>query len=396
LRLEPSKPFMFSHITKDFFGNKQSFSIGLIFISVGLLFGNWATFIPFVKTKFDLDDAQLGLLLLSLPFGALTMNPVAATLVRKIGMQKTSVYGIGFMLLAFSLLLNAPTVYFQSFFLFLCGCGISITNVGMNTCVGAIEQHYDIKIMSTCHGMFSLGLMFGSICSSLFGGMGLLPGIYMSSVGALLFLVLLFAQKNIFLIKEEIHETIIEKSKFSFPKGSFLLMIVIGLCVNITEGTMADWSAVFMRDVVKTSTYFEGWGMAGYSLFMALGRLIGDKIIPRFGANKILFYGGILSIIGILVVVTLPFTFSAIIGFALVGAGVSCGAPILYASASRVPNMAKGSGLAIMNTFAMGGFLFGPVLIGFISKATTLSIAFGFIATLGIVWVIQSKRVKLF
>jgi MFS family permease len=84
------------------------------------------------------------------------------------------------------------------------------------------------------------------------------------------------------------------------------------------------------------------------------------------------------------------------VGFAIVGAGVSCGAPILYASASRVPNMAKGSGLAIMNTFAMGGFLFGPVLIGFISKATTLSIAFAFIASLGLVWVIQSKRVKLF
>jgi MFS family permease len=387
---------MFSHISKDFFGNKQSFSIGLIFVSVGLLFGNWATFIPFVKAKFELDDAQLGLLLLSLPIGALAMNPVAATLVRKFGMQKTSVYGIGFMLLAFSLLLNATSVYFQSFFLILCGCGISITNVAMNTCVGAIEYHFKIKIMSTCHGMFSLGLMFGSICSSFFGGMGLLPGIYMSIIGALLFLVLLLAQKNIFLIKDETHEENNPKSKFSFPRGSFLLMIIIGLCVNITEGTMADWSAVFMRDVVKTSTYFEGWGMAGYSLFMALGRLIGDKIIPRFGANRILFYGGILSILGILVVIIFPYTFSAIVGFAMVGAGVSCGAPILYASAARVPNMAKGSGLAIMNTFAMGGFLFGPVLIGFISKATTLSIAFAFIASLGLIWVIQSKRVKLF
>jgi MFS family permease len=266
----------------------------------------------------------------------------------------------------------------------------------MNTCVGAIEHYFDIKIMSTCHGMFSLGLMFGSICSSLFGGMGLLPGLYMSIVGGLLFLVLLFAQKNIFLIKDETHEENLPKSKFTFPKGSFLLMIIIGLCVNITEGTMADWSAVFMRDVVKTSTYFEGWGMAGYSLFMALGRLIGDKIIPRYGANKILFYGGLLTILGIIVVISLPYTFSAIVGFALVGAGVSCGAPILYASAARVPNMAKGSGLAIMNTFAMGGFLFGPVLIGFISKATTLSIAFAFIASLGLVWVIQSKRVKLF
>jgi MFS family permease len=387
---------MFSHITKDFFGNKQSFSIGLIFIAVGLLFGSWATFIPFVKHKFTLDDAQLGILLLSLPFGALTMNPVAAALVRKIGMQKTTVYGISFMLLAFSLLLNAPKVYFQSFFLFLCGCGISVTNVAMNTCVGAIEQHFKIKIMSTCHGMFSLGLMFGSICSSFFGGMGIVPGLFMIIVSSILLMVVIYAQQNIFQIVEEKHEESGNKSKFSFPTGSFLLMIIISLCTNITEGTMADWSAVFMRDVVKTNMYFEGWGMAGYSLFMALGRLLGDKIIPIYGANKVLFFGGLICIFGISIIILFPYTFSAILGFSLVGAGVSCAAPILYASASRVPNMAKGSGLAVMNTFAMGGFLFGPVLIGFISKATTLSIAFAFIAALCIIWVIQSKRVKLY
>ena len=184
------------------------------------------------------------------------MNPVAAALVRKIGMQKTTVYGISFMLLAFSLLLNAPKVYFQSFFLFLCGCGISVTNVAMNTCVGAIEHHFKIKIMSTCHGMFSLGLMFGSICSSFFGGMGIVPGLFMTIVSSILLLVVIYAQQNIFQIVEEKHEESGNKSKFSFPTGSFLLMIIISLCTNITEGTMADWSAVFMRDVVKTNFVF--------------------------------------------------------------------------------------------------------------------------------------------
>jgi len=153
---------------------------------------------------------------------------------------------------------------------------------------------------------------------------------------------------------------------------------------------------VYMRDIVNTSTYFEGWGLAGYSLFMALGRFLGDKIIPMYGANKVLIYGGILSIIGISISIFFPFTFSTIIGFAFVGAGVSCGAPILYASAARAPGMAKGSGLAMLNTFAMGGFLFGPVIIGFISKSFSLPIAFGLVAFLGIAWVFNSRRVKLF
>jgi MFS family permease len=387
---------MFSHITKDFFGNKYSYSIGVAFITLGFLFGNWATFIPFVKTKFNLDDAQLGLLLLSMPFGALIMNPLAAFLVRKIGMQKTTIYGLFIMLTAFSALLNMPNVPLLSFSMFLTGSSIAITNVGMNTCVGALEHHFNFKIMSTCHGLFSLGLMLGSLASSFFGGLGFSPGYYMISLAILLLIIILIARPTILSIFEEKHDEEGPTGRFAFPTGMFLIMIIIGLCINITEGCMADWTAVFMRDIVKTQPIFEGWALASYSFFMAMGRFLGDKIIPKFGANKILFYGGLLSILGIIIAIALPYTVSAIIGFALVGAGVSCGAPILYASAARIPNLAKGSGLAVMNMFAMGGFLFGPVVIGFISKAASLPFAFGVIALLGGVWVFNARRVELF
>jgi MFS family permease len=387
---------MFSHLTKDFFGNKQSFAVGLAFITMGLLFGCWATFIPFVKTKFELDDAQLGLLLLSMPMGALTMNPVAALLIRKYGMTKTTLVGWSFLILTYSLVLNAPTLPILAILMFLVGSSIAITNVSMNTCVGAIEHHQGIKIMSTCHGMFSVGLMVGSVATSFFNGLGIVPHVYMWVVCGIFFFVYLSRRQTILSIKEEHALEVETKTKFKLPTGSFLLMIIISLCINITEGSMADWTAVYMRDVVKTNPFFEGWGLAGYSFFMAFGRLIGDKIIPRYGANNILFYGGLLSILGIIISISLPYTFTSIFGFALVGAGVSCGAPILYASASRVPNMPKGAGLAAMNTFAMGGFLFGPVLIGFISRAFSLPTAFGLIAALGLVWIFNAKRVNLF
>jgi MFS family permease len=387
---------MFSHLTKDFLGNKQSYSIGIIFISVGLLIGSWATFIPFVKAKFDLDDAQLGLLLLSLPFGALSMNSLGASLVRKIGMRKTTLMGLSAMLVSFSILLWSPVIPMLSVMLFLGGSSLSVTNVGMNTCVNAIEHQQKVKIMSTNHGMFSIGLMMGSILSSFFGALEIQPGVFMVFLTVILLFSMLFASTNINKIEDEKIESEGPKSKFSLPKGSFLLMILISICINVTEGTMADWSAVYMRDIVKTSSYFEGWGLAGYSLFMALGRFLGDKIIPMYGANKVLKYGGLLSILGLTIAIFLPFTFSTIAGFALVGAGVSCGAPILYASAARAPGMAKGSGLAMLNTFAMGGFLFGPVLIGFISKTFSLPFALGVVGFLGIAWVFNARRVKLF
>jgi fucose permease len=284
---------MFSHLTKDFLGNKQSYSIGIIFISVGLLIGSWATFIPFVKAKFDLDDAQLGLLLLSLPFGALSMNSLGAALVRKIGMRKTTLMGLSAMLVSFSILLWSPVIPMLSVMLFLGGSSLSVTNVGMNTCVNAIEHQQKVKIMSTNHGMFSIGLMMGSILSSFFGALEIQPGVFMVFLTVILLFSMLFASTNINKIEDEKIESEGPKSKFSLPKGSFLLMILISICINVTEGTMADWSAVYMRDIVKTSSYFEGWGLAGYSLFMALGRFLGDKIIPMYGANKVLKYGGL-------------------------------------------------------------------------------------------------------
>jgi MFS family permease len=387
---------MFDHITKDFLRNTRSIAIGFCFITIGLLFGGWATFVPFIKSKFNFDDAQLGILLLSMPFGALAMNPIAATFVRKLGMKNTTLLGFILLNFGFSLIFFQNTLYTLPLVLFICGSGISITNVAMNTCVGALEEFEGVKIMSTCHGLFSIGLMFGSLAASYASGVGVHPSFYMVGLAAGLCLIMFFAKPIIFRIHDKNADSSPEKARFNIPKGTFLWMIIISLCINITEGTMADWTAVYMRDIVKTSTYFIGFGLTGYSLFMALGRFLGDYLIPRFGPNKVLYIGSLLAMFGLILAISMPFTISSIVGFAFVGAGVSCGAPILYASAARTPNMPAGAGLAIMNTFAMGGFLFGPVIIGFISKLTTLQISFSCITCLCVVWFFYARRIQLF
>ncbi len=387
---------MLKHLTYDFLSHKQSRAIGAAFFSSGFLFGTWATFIPFVKEKFLLNDADLGLILLSMPLGAVTMNLVGAYLVSRIGMKTTTILGMFTMALAFLIPINSNSIYLLPIGLYLCGSGISITNIAMNMGVTNIESHYKINIMSTCHGMFSIGLMIGSLMASLAVGFETVPGIYMMVMSAIIILLAIIIRPTIFQIEEEIEQNSSASTKFILPKGVFLIMILIGICGNITEGTMADWTSVFMRDVVNTSPYFVGYGLAGYSFFMALGRLFGDSLIPRIGANKILIYGGLLSAFGLAIAISFPFTWSAIVGFALVGAGVSCAAPILYGSSAKIPGVSKGTGLAVMNTFAMAGFMAGPVLIGFISEATSLSWAFGLVIILALLWSFMSRRVKLF
>ena len=386
---------MLSHL-KIFFTNKRSFAVSIVFVAMGFLYGNWATLIPFIKQKYDLNDAELGLLLLCLPFGSTVTNPVATLLIHRFGMQKTTVFAMFLLGFTFAAPFWLNNLALFSVMLILVGACESITNVAMNTCVTAIEIHENISIMSTCHGMFSIGLMLGSVAASVMIGLHFVPVYQMTAMCLLVILAAIIIRPTILSIHEEKNIEENSQTKFVFPKGALLLMIAISLCTNVTEGSMADWTAVFMRDVVQTQDYFIGWGLAGYSMFMATGRFLGDALIPKYGANNVLKIGGIIAAFGILLAVFLPFTATVIIGFAMVGAGVSCGAPILYASAARVPNMAKGAGLATMNTFSIGGFLAGPVIIGFISKLVNLPFAIGLVAVLAFLWAFLAKKVKLY
>jgi hypothetical protein len=83
-----------------------------------------------------------------------------------------------------------------------------------------------------------------------------------------------------------------------------------------------------------------------------------------------------------------------LLGFALVGSGVSLGAPILYAAAAKVPGMAPGAGLATLNTFAMVGFLGGPAFIGFIAKAFSLPVALALVAGFAAFWAWRAGRIE--
>ncbi len=387
---------MFNHL-KTYFTHKRSLAVGLVFVSMGFLYGNYATLIPYLKQKFDLDDAQLGLLLLSSPFGSTVTNPVATLMINKWGMQKTTIFAMFFLGFSFAVPFYLDNIYIVAIALVLIGSSEAITNIAMNTCVTAIEKVEKINIMSTSHGMFSVGLMTGSLAASFMIGLQIAAPIHILIMCSIVVLWALLIRSTILSIQDEpVVESKGQETKFAFPTGALLLMVLISLCTNITEGSMADWTAVYMKEIVKTNDFFIGWGLAGYSLFMALGRFIGDRIIPIYSSNKILFWGGVLAAIGLLIAILMPYNSTSIIGFAMVGAGVSLGAPIMYSSAARIPNMAKGAGLATMNTFGIMGFLAGPVVIGFISKAISLPIAFGLIVVLALVWSFLVRKVKLF
>ncbi|MEP6646930.1 MAG: MFS transporter [Saprospiraceae bacterium] len=388
----------------DFIKHPASRAIGIVFALCGFGFGTWASFIPFVKEKFILDEAQLGLLLLCLPLGNFIANPLSVILIRKWGPVKVSLIAGSMTAFFFAVPVTTPWLVLGAFGLFLAGGFFAFTNVGMNTCASLLETASGHRIMSTCHGMWSIGAM----CGALFSGLALMPLkiylkgwltpqiLYAFGLATIILIITWVIRHELNLIPRE-HDQPVDQQKIkwkSFRPGKYLwILITICLCTYLTEGTMADWSAVYLREITKATEIVAGWGFAVYSFFMAGGRFLGDDLIARYGPMKVLRNGGILVFAGLMIVVFSNGPWITLPGFMLIGAGISFASPILYSAAAKIAGLGPGIGLATLNTFAMASFFGGPVLIGFIGKIFDLRIAFTLVAVASIIWIIQTTRV---
>ncbi|MEO6038103.1 MAG: MFS transporter, partial [Saprospiraceae bacterium] len=298
----------------SFFQHPRSRAVGLIFATDGLLYGSWSALIPYIKTKFGLDAAQLGLLLFCLPLGVTVANLLGAWLIRRYGMRQTTMLAVFITAPCFLLPMVAPTMILLAVSLFICGLFFSILNVAMNTCATALENKEGLRIMSTCHGMWSLGAMTGSALGGMVTGWGIAPALYMTVAVSGILLVGAGVRKQILAIPEEKIETHSENAAFIWPNRLLWGLIILSLCTNLAEGTMADWAAVYMREIVQAAPWLTGYGFAAYAFWMAAGRFTGDILIHRYGSRRSLQVGGAVVAGGLIVAVLFPYTFTTLLG----------------------------------------------------------------------------------
>jgi MFS family permease len=381
-----------------FFLNRQALVIGLVFASDSILFGSWVAHIPYVKAKLHLSDSELGLLLFAMPAGLLTMNPITGWVIAKLGEARACFWSAVGLCLSICIPLNAPNPIILAMGLFLLGLNAALINVAMNTCATNLERARGIVIMSSCHGMWSLGGLLGSGVAGAVIALHVSPPIHVMVMAGLVLLMTLALQSTLAQIPSSNQTDTGEKSGSSFvkPNRDLLLMILIGLALAMGEGAAFDWSAVYLRETLGASSQIAALGFGSFSLTMTGFRFLGDAIIPKIGAKRWLQIGGVLAAAGLFFAIALPYPPTALIGFALLGAGCSLGAPILYAAALRVPGIPPAAGLATFATFSFIGFLAGPPVIGFVAEGFGLYYGLGFVAVMLLISAWLSRIVNLF
>ena len=365
-------------------------AISLYFFFAGLIFSSWASRIPDVKDMFALNEAELGAVLFMLPLGALLALPVAGWVVQRLGSKQASVGSIFLYIVLLFLISKAHSVLSISIILFLFGIIGNFANIAMNTQGLSVQHQLKKPILSGLHAMWSLGAFLAAAITGWTMSAGWSMEMHFGVISIAAGVVALYFSFS--LIKDAAVEH--PQKVFALPNRGLLLMGFICFCVAMSEGAMADWSSLYYRQVVHELSKVSTVGYTAFALCMALGRFFGDRLLQAFGYSTVLKLNGILVCIGMSLALSINSPWAVIIGFALVGLGVSSVIPIVYMLSAKSKSMAPSAAIAAVSSIGFMGFLFGPPIIGFIAQETGLRLALSIVAFLGMMIWLLSIRMK--
>ena len=365
----------------------------LIFLICGLGLSSWAPMVPYAKERMGLNDAELGGLLLLLGGGAMLMMPLTGFFIQRVGSRKIMLVGsIGFALfLPLLLFMSHPASFGAVLFLF--GASMGAVDVSMNAHAVKVQKLYGRHIMSTFHGLFSVGGLFGALGLGLLIKGGLSPIVAATIISLLLILIATSQYKH--LLPHNVEGEMESSQGFRWPKGILLYLGVVCFILFLAEGAILDWSAVFLQLNRGVATEISGVGYALFSVAMAVMRLSGDRLIHRIRSVDIVVYGSLVSAAGFFIAVIAPWSALSLFGFILVGLGCANIVPVLFSAAGNLKDTPAYIAIPTITTIGYTGQLAGPAMLGFIAYFSSLPMALGLVGLLLLVVTFSYRRKPL-
>jgi MFS family permease len=353
-------------------------AVTVMFLLNGTVFASWVPHIPTVKARLQINDGQLGLLLLCIAAGSIASLLLSGWLVARFGSRLVSVAAAVGLCLTLPVPVVSASTFLVAASLAIFGAFNGALDVAMNAQAVEVQRRYGRSIMSAFHGCFSLGGLVGAALAGVLIKLGVDT---LEHTTAIALIGALSAAAAASWLLSSPRSTAEREPVLVRPTGVLVPLGVLALCALLIEGAMADWSAVYLADAHGASLDVAATGYAVFSLTMAAGRFGGDRLIDRFGVVRVLRTCAVLATLGLLLTVVAGQA-GALAGFACIGFGMANIIPLLFTAAGRVPGIEPGRGLAAVASAGYFGFLVGPPFIGFLAQLLSLPAAFGLMAVL--------------
>lgn len=355
--------------------------VAIFFFVSGFGFYTWASRIPTIQQELHLNEAQLGAVLFALPIGLMITLPVTGMLLSRFDSRRIMMIGA----VSFNLMLSAIGFATKSWELALAlvcfGSSRNLMNISANAQSIGVQSLFERPIIARFHGIWSLAGFGGAALGSLMVSFSVSPAWHFLGVGLVLVACCWYAYPGSLPQQPGSRE---RRPWFALPDKTLVKYGLISFASMACEGTMIDWSGIYLQKAVHTSREVATLGFTTYMIAMTLGRLTGDRFTNRYGIRTMLTYSGCLIGLGLFVAVLLPYPLTAVAGFILAGFGVSCVIPMVFAMAGRSEGMSSGSAIAAVSTVGYLGFLIVPPLVGTVAQMAGLRSAYGMMAAFGI------------
>lgn len=350
---------------------KQRIALSIFFLISGFSFATWASRIPTIKSLFDLNDAELGNILLILPISSLLGLPISGWLVSKFDSRKPMIISFVFFNIALALIGFSQSILMLAFAVFLFSFTMRIINIAINTQSISVQRNFVKNIVGSFHGLWSVGGLMGVAFSTLMVKLEVPMDSHTLMVSTFSMIAILIAYP--FLLKND-KSPHGNKLILGKPDRSIMLLGILVFFAAVCEGGIFDWSGVYFKDIVKVELFTLGYLI--FMVFMALSRFFSDRLIEKVGMKRLYIISASLISIGILILIVFPYFWPCIIGLSITGIGVAAIFPMTFMLAGMSKKYSPGMAISIVATYAIVGMLVGPPLIGYIAHAFNLKVAF--------------------
>jgi MFS family permease len=366
---------------------RSQLAVASLFGALGFSYGTWTSRLPAIKANLGLSTSQVSVVLLFAALGAIFSFPVTAAALHKLGSRGASLLSgvlLAVGLVAFGL---APGWALACAVMCVYGVLASTMDVAMNAQGVEVERATGQAVMSRLHAMFSLGTMAGAFFASGIAGVTTSVPLHFA-VAALVVLAATWLPRAG--LVADAKPVAGGTRSFALPRGAALLIGAMAFLGMIVEGSMVDWSTLYLTQRAGASQQIAPLGIASLQGTMLVTRWFGDRARMRWGARKLLFGGSLLAGASLAAALLIGGVAPALVGFGLFGIGVATVSPCVYAAGAREGGVA----LAAVMTLGSLGFLVGPLVIGAVAQSTNLSWGMAVVAAAALVLALLSRRVR--
>tara|TARA_Y200000002_G_scaffold6796_1_gene5753 strand:- start:2510 stop:3658 length:1149 start_codon:yes stop_codon:yes gene_type:complete len=343
-------------------------AIKIIFFITACYVGLWSIRIPTIKDQLLTDYIGVGYIMLTFAIGSIVAMIFSNSLILKTSTKKI----LTFTLIAEGCLwLPVPFItelWVFMIFSFIFGMSYGAFEIAYNVYASNVEVREKKSMMSGFHAFWSLGVLVGSVITSL-----ILEWNYSFIFNILLYVIVLLPLSLYFVSCLEVQST--EKTDESNKKNIFFiwpilifLLAFISMANALTEGSVDAWGALYMRDFIQVDGFKIGLATLCFNIFMVLGRLSGDWIRDRIGVFLLILILFVSTIVSLIILTNYNNIFVSIIGFSLLGVGASSIVPIAYSLAGKIKGIDSGVGITIISIAVYGTFIGAPASLGFIAN----------------------------